>query len=251
MSFAAAFELRGSLPAALRLPWPRTPRRRSRPIGPDPSFQGAYLPATSTIGPDGFAAEWRIPHLGRNYPQSWSRTEHGAAIGESAFGFDLLTPVDAYRQTERSLKYQILFLGLTFSRSGSSRRRAARGCIRSNTCLSARQWVFSICWSWRWSRTAGFPIAYSLAAALVTGLVFFYAGSALDSRRRALAVGGRPGRPLCLPVRAAATPGLCAFGGVARAVVILAAVMYATRNVDWYAARVAAPRPGAPPAGDR
>ena len=250
MSFAAAFELRGSF--LLRFaPLAKNTEAALKADWPDPSFQGAYLPATSTIGPDGFAAEWRIPHLGRNYPQSWSRTEHGAAIRESAFGFDLLTPVDAYRQTERSLKYQILFLGLTFlaiwlfEALGGARLHPIQYLF-----IGAAMGLFYLL-ELALAEQLGFPIAYSLAAALVTGLVFFYAGSALDSRRRALAVAGvLAGLYACL-YALLQLQDYALLAGSLGLFVILAAVMYATRNVDWYAARLAAPRPGEPPAGDR
>ena len=81
----------------------------------DPSFQGNWLPADRTVSDSGFEAHWSVPSLGRNYPQSWNRGEVSAdVLDASRFGVDLLTPVDHYRMAERSLKYEILFLFLTF-----------------------------------------------------------------------------------------------------------------------------------------
>ncbi len=50
---------------------------------PDPSFQGQWLPVDRKIGPAGFTATWRIPHLGRNYPRSWRTGTNEEAIAAS------------------------------------------------------------------------------------------------------------------------------------------------------------------------
>ena len=77
-----------------------------------PSFNGAFLPDERTVGAEGFTAEWRVLHLNRNYPQQW---RGGAVnIGESAFGLDLLLPVDQYQKSMRAAKYAILVIALTF-----------------------------------------------------------------------------------------------------------------------------------------
>ena len=77
-----------------------------------PSFDGAFLPDHRTVSDSGFVASWNVLHLNRNYPQAWLNSEH--RVQESAFGVDLLLPVDNYKKSERSIKYAILFIGLTF-----------------------------------------------------------------------------------------------------------------------------------------
>ncbi len=244
LSFAAEFDLRGSF--MLRFaPLGKSTEAAIKADWADPSFQGAYLPAASTIGPDGFEAEWRIPHLGRNYPQSWSRTEHGMAIRESAFGFDLLTLVDSYRQTERSLKYQLLFLGLTFltiwlfEAMGGARLHPIQYLF-----IGAAMCLFYLL-ELALAEQLGFATAYSLAAALVAGLVFFYTSFVLDSQRRAAAVAGvLAGLYGCL-YALLQLEDYALLAGSLGLFLILAAVMYATRNVDWYEAKLASPKPGA------
>ena len=79
---------------------------------PSPSFEGAFLPDPREVKADGFTASWQILDLNRNYPQSWkNETFH---FGESAFGVRLVKPVDEYLKNERSAKYAILVIGLTF-----------------------------------------------------------------------------------------------------------------------------------------
>ena len=77
-----------------------------------PSFSGAFLPDNRSISENGFNAHWNILHLNRNYPQTWLNAKY--KISNSSFGVDLLLPVDNYQKSERSIKYAILFIGLTF-----------------------------------------------------------------------------------------------------------------------------------------
>lgn len=78
----------------------------------NPSFNGAFLPDTRNISDTGFTANWNVLHLNRNYPQSWTGSKY--AIGESAFGIDLILPVDNYQKSYRSIHYAILFIVFTF-----------------------------------------------------------------------------------------------------------------------------------------
>jgi inner membrane protein len=86
---------------------------------PSPSFTGRYLPVSQSVNVDGFRAKWATSHLGRGYGQLWdsaTTTEPSAStVVDSAFGFTLFNPIDAYRETDRSIKYGIMFIALTFA----------------------------------------------------------------------------------------------------------------------------------------
>ncbi len=211
---------------------------------PDPSFQGQWLPVDRKIGPAGFTATWRIPHLGRNYPRSWRTGTNEEAIAASQFGLDLLSPVDAYRQTERSLKYQLLFLGLTFAviwlfevLGGLRLHVIQYGLIGAAMCIF---YLLEL----SLAEHLGFLVAYTIAAAAVVVLVVSYGLAVLKSRGRAILVGAvLAGLYLCLYVLlqiqdyALLIGALGLFG-------ILAAIMYATRHVEWNTLRVGTPRGG-------
>ncbi len=77
-----------------------------------PSFQGNFLPNDRTVTPEGFTAEWVVTHLNRNFPQAW--TGAGYTPENDSFGADMVLEVDHYKKTERSAKYGILFIVLTF-----------------------------------------------------------------------------------------------------------------------------------------
>ncbi|MDD5572000.1 MAG: cell envelope integrity protein CreD [Bacteroidales bacterium] len=78
----------------------------------NPSFNGAFLPDSRNISDSGFTANWNILNLNRNFPQKWIGSNNNT--NSSAFGIDLLLPVDNYQKSMRSIKYAILFIVFTF-----------------------------------------------------------------------------------------------------------------------------------------
>jgi inner membrane protein len=86
---------------------------------PHPSFQGKILPTKNTINDNGFVSSWSIPHLARNFPQTWVISASGNSnsqynLNEFTAGVDLFEPVFLYSKVTRAVKYGILFIGLTF-----------------------------------------------------------------------------------------------------------------------------------------
>ena len=83
----------------------------------NPSFNGAFLPDQPKISEQGFKADWKVLDLNRNYSQQWigslDETEKND-INNSKFGVNLFLPVDDYTKTSRSVKYAIMFVSLTF-----------------------------------------------------------------------------------------------------------------------------------------
>jgi inner membrane protein len=79
----------------------------------NPSFDGAFVPDEREVNKDGFKAKWKILQLNRNFPQSWSGDYNGDLLS-SAFGVNLLIPVDEYQKNTRSVKYAIMIIALTF-----------------------------------------------------------------------------------------------------------------------------------------
>ncbi len=77
-----------------------------------PGFRGNFLPSERTINDRGFSAEWLITNLNRNFPQVWSGNAYTTS-GDS-FGVGFVLMVDHYQKSQRSAKYGILFIALTF-----------------------------------------------------------------------------------------------------------------------------------------
>jgi inner membrane protein len=79
---------------------------------PSPSFSGKFLPDQYNVTKEGFDASWNVLHFNRDFPQVWKNQSFKAE--DFSFGFSLLQPTDHYAKTMRSVKYAILFIGLTF-----------------------------------------------------------------------------------------------------------------------------------------
>jgi inner membrane protein len=77
----------------------------------NPSFDGAFLPDKRIVNEKGFVAEWKVLHLNRNFPQQWNTD---ISLNSATFGVDLITPNDSYQKSDRSVKYAILIIALTF-----------------------------------------------------------------------------------------------------------------------------------------
>lgn len=81
---------------------------------PHPSFQGNVLPALREVTADGFTAEWNIPSLARSYANLGTLDNWPATYKDFPAGVDLYETSAHYQLVERSVKYGILFIGLTF-----------------------------------------------------------------------------------------------------------------------------------------
>lgn len=78
----------------------------------NPSFNGEFLPDHHEITAAGFTAEWTILDVNRNFPQQWLGSSQD--IDDAAFGLALILPVDEYQKNMRSVKYALLVIALTF-----------------------------------------------------------------------------------------------------------------------------------------
>lgn len=79
----------------------------------NPAFNGNYLPDTSQVSGGGFSAGWKVLQFNRSYPACFTAADI-SQVDASAFGLQLLQPVDGYAQTMRSVKYALLVIALTF-----------------------------------------------------------------------------------------------------------------------------------------
>lgn len=211
---------------------------------PDPSFSGAFLPDARTVTPQGFTARWNISSIGRNFPQQWrdSGDEHKNAvttIGASAFGAGLFSPVGHYQKTERSVKYGVLFIILTFLTfflyellSPVTLHPVQYFLVGGALCLFYLL-LLSI------SEQASFDIAYAVASIATVGLISAYGAALLRNRLRVLGLCGVMSLLYGYLYVLLQLEDWALLMGSIGLFAILALVMYATRNVDWGSAHVA------------
>ncbi|MCG8589263.1 MAG: cell envelope integrity protein CreD [Proteobacteria bacterium] len=202
----------------------------------DPSFQGAWLPTERTVTEAGFEAVWSVPHLGRNFSQRWlyDKKKDTQLTRNRGLAVDLLTPVDPYRMSIRSVKYELLFLVLTF---GAIWLFEVLSTLRVHPLqylmVGAAMSIFYVL-QLSLAEHLGFAWAYGLAATAVSALVTFYGRAFLGDAKRAGIVGGVLAGlygylyvVLQLEDHALLFGALGLFGA-------LATVMWVTRRIDWY-----------------
>jgi inner membrane protein len=186
LDFSATVQLKGS-GDLLFVPTGKTTTVNAASSWSNPSFTGSYLPDLRAIKDSGFTADWKVLYLNRNYPQQWK--DHVHDMNTSAFGVDLIVPVDAYQQTTRSVKYAILIILLTFTaffliewvyrRPIHSFQYALVGlalCLFYTLLLSFSEYI-------------GFNNAYLVAAIATVLLIAWFVRSILQSSKMSLFIG--------------------------------------------------------------
>ncbi|MEZ4942322.1 MAG: cell envelope integrity protein CreD [Saprospiraceae bacterium] len=204
---------------------------------PSPSFEGDFLPDRREITPEGFSAGWKVLDLNRNYPQQWKGAEYSFGTGNhpsAHFGVRLMQTVDEYAKTDRSAKYAILVIGLTFLIYFffETLRRFHIHPFQYLLVGLALSVFYLLLLSL--SEHLGFNTAYAVATAATIGLITVYSAGVFKNLRLTVQLSmllaliyGFIFIVLQLEDYALLTGSIGIFGA-------LAAVMYYSRNVDWY-----------------
>jgi len=242
LAFAFDMTLAGSERLAA-LPLARQTELNVSGAWPDPGFDGAFLPAAHRIDNGSFTASWQVLDLNRRIAQRWNENEGSAlALRDSSFGVTLVRPASAYQQNVRAGKYGVLFIALTFV--AFFLFEVLRG-LR----VHAVQYLLvglALCTFYvvllALSEQAGFGIAYLFAAAATVAMVGGYAAAVLAQRRAGLVLGGLLALIYGLLYGLVASEDYALLMGSLALLAAVAALMYLTRRVDWYAMTPAVPR---------
>jgi inner membrane protein len=237
--FTISFRLRGTGRLAF-VPSAETFSAKIESGWPHPSFDGAYLPETREVSEQGFKAVWRVSHLSRALPQLWDNSDSSIAPYQSAFGATFFQPVEFYQLVDRSLKYAILFIGLSFLVFFLVETvTCARVHVVQYLLAGAAQVIFYLLLLALAEQT-GFAIAYLAAAAGCIGLTTLYAGSVLGTTKRALSVSAALTVLYALLYTLLNEEDYALLTGAVASFLALAITMFLTRNVDWYQAQAVA-----------
>jgi len=232
--FSFPLTLNGSL-GVYFVPFAETTSVQLTSNSPNPDFQGSWLPTERTISQNGFDAMWRVSYLGRNYAQSWiSGGDVRKAIEESRFGVQLIEPIDRYRMAERSVKYAGLFILLTFAFVWLIEVMAGtRAHPIQYLMLGAALCVFYLL-ELSLSERLSFSLAYAIASLAILGLVAAYSRVIFQRGQSAILVaGGVAALYGYLFVLLTNEDAALLYGSIGL-FVILGAIMFVTRGVNWY-----------------
>ncbi|MBL0304914.1 MAG: cell envelope integrity protein CreD [Chitinophagaceae bacterium] len=151
-------------------------------VWPDPGFTGIKLPDSRQVTDSGFTAKWK--YMNRAMPQVWKNTFYNFSAAQ--FGADLLIPVDSYNKTERSVKYALLCIMLTFAAFFLVETIYKKSLHLVQYGLAGLALVLFYTLLLSISEYTGFNLAYLIAGSATIGLVGWYVGSILKSSKLAL-----------------------------------------------------------------
>lgn len=235
--FSFSIELNGSM-GAFFVPFGRDTEVSISSDWRSPSFQGVCLPKNRTVNNDGFAATWNVPFLSRNFPQKWLSSSEQVinnTIESSSFGVEMISPVDFYTMSQRSVKYQFLFLVLTFSTLWLFEILAKIRVHPIQYLLIGSGMCLFYLLELSLAEQLGFIQAYAIASAAIIIMVTTYSVSILKARKRAVIVGGVVTLLYIYLYVLLMIEGYALLSGSIGLFAVLAAIMFLTRKVDWYA----------------
>jgi inner membrane protein len=208
---------------------------------PHPSFQGRFLPARHEIGASGFSAAWQVSRFagqsgGREGNCAWPC----AAMNDQVAVW-FVEPAGLYQRLERASKYGFLFIGLTFAAFILIEllRRLSIHPVQYALVGLALAMFFLLLTAL--SEHVHFAAAYSVATLACVSLVTGYLVRVLRSARIGLAFGAALTALYAMLYALLKAEDYSLLGGSLLLFALLAALMIATRRVDWYALGVARP----------
>ncbi len=205
----------------------------------DPEFKGDYLPTERKVTQKDFSATWSVPKIALKQ-QNIVSTEYATVKNSpSVASVSLLVPVDNYSMAEKALKYGFLLLFLTFMgyfiyeiTSKENRRvHPVQYCLLGAAILMFYLLLVSI------SELVSFNLAYFLAAVMVMLLIFGYTYFVITKRQGltfSIGITALIGLLYVYFYVLLRLQDIALLAGSVGLFVIIATIMYLTRNVNWY-----------------
>lgn len=201
-----------------------------------PSFDGAFLPRTRDISDKGFNAKWDITSYNTKARDQISAT--GPNPGDDpieAMSVTLMDPINVYVQTDRAMKYGVLFVLLTFTGFFMFELIKQLRIHPIQYLLVGLSLALFFLLLLSLSEHMVFVLAYLIASTGCIGLLGFYLTFVLHSWKRGVGFG------VLLTILYGALYGLlqsednALILGSLLLFAILATIMLLTRRIDWYA----------------
>jgi inner membrane protein len=197
-----------------------------------PSFDGNSLPTDREITPQGFTASWSFNKA--NLPFGTILKEIQFNPSALAFGITLLQPADHYAKTSRSIKYAILFIGLTFALFFIVELLQKKPMHPVQYVLIGLALVIFYTLLLSISEFLRFNAAYLISALSTISLITLYAYGHFGKWRSAGLFGGVLTMLYIFIFVLVQLEDTALLVGSIGLFMILAAVMYASKKINWY-----------------
>lgn len=180
-----------------------------------------------------FDQQWTVPFIARNLAESGDASTL-SSLSSLNVQVKLIDPANPYQSVTRALKYALMFLGVVFlayflMESTSDRRvHPAQYILVGLAQLIFYLLLLAI------AERVGFDLAFLLAAGATVTLVGAYAGGVFQSLRRGVIAFVAFAVLYALIYLLMRLEDYALLAGSSAAFVTIAAVMWFTRNLDWY-----------------
>jgi inner membrane protein len=205
---------------------------------PHPQFGGRFLPEQYNLGDKGFQAVWRISSLASE-AQAQLRQRETAGQGAALAALDtiqttFIEPVNVYSMADRATKYGLLFVALTFAAFFlfEVMKRLPIHPVQYLLVGLALALFFLLLVSL--SEHYDFVMSYLAASAACILLIGYYLAHVLRDWKRGVGFGGALCGLYGILYGLLNSENNALMLGAILLFAVLAAIMVATRKVDWY-----------------
>ena len=203
---------------------------------PHPSFGGRFLPTSREVSDDGFRAEWHVSHFATNIEERFHECADIPCLGflENQLGVSFINPIDVYSLVDRSIKYGILFIAMTFCVFFMFEvlRKLKIHPVQYGFVGLALAVFYQLLVSL--SEHIAFDYAYLVSAVACVSLIGTYVGYILHSIVRGLGMSAFLFILYLMLLMILKSEGHAMLMGSCLIFGVLAALMMLTRHVDWY-----------------
>lgn len=212
----------------------RTTDLRMRGDWSSVGYYGAFAAEADPSAAAGtFAARWSVPYVRRNLADAGPTSQLGG-LGALAVTTRFIDGANPYQAVTRSLKYALLFIGVVFlayflfEAMSETRVHPAQYVLVGLAQIIFYLLLLAI------AERLGFHLAFLIAAVATVLLIGWYAGAVFRSRQRRYAAMAAFALLYALIYVLMTLEDFALLVGAIAAFIAIAAVMWFTRNLDWY-----------------
>jgi inner membrane protein len=198
----------------------------------NPGFVGNFLPAEREVNENGFSASWGVNHFNREFPQEWDNQHYD--VFKDKFGVRFVIPADEYQQTMRSSKYGLLIIILTFVSFFLVEVFSGKAIHPIQYLLIGLALVIFYSLLLSLSEYILFQYSYLIAGSLVIGLITLYTKSIYKNRNIVLSISAMLISFYGFVYVLLQLQDYSLLLGNIALFLILAAIMFFTRKVNWF-----------------
>jgi len=198
-----------------------------------PSFQGSFLPGSSTITDTNFDAVWDISYLSRDIPL-FIKKDDSRDYSASMFGVNFFRAIDTYALNTRAVKYAILFIIVPFLTLFLLEVFTKKRIHPVPYLLAGMGNIIFYLLLLSLSEQMQFYLAYLLASLAVIVMMTLYSRSLLPSWNKSGYMGLVSTISYVLLYAVLNAESYALLIGSVGAFLVVALVMYITRKLEWY-----------------